>query len=180
MAMLPDNLFLGFLIIFGLRVIDVSLGTIRTVYILQGRKYIAASIAFIEVTIFIYAISGVIQKIRDDNWILMFAYSGGFAIGTLVGVWLEEKFAMGFNQIRVITKQKGEEIAEAIRQKNFGATIVGGRGKDGPVDMIFSIVPRRHYHLILDLATRIDPHSFVSVSDSRYLFRGYTRMKQKK
>lgn len=178
--MLPDNLILGFLIIFGLRVVDVSLGTIRTVYILQGRKYLASSIAFIEVTIFIYAISGVVQKIGGDNWILMFAYSGGFSVGTLVGVWLEEMFAMGYNQIRVITKTHGDEIAAAIRERNFGATVVGGRGKDGPVDMIFSIVPRKHYHLILDLATNIDPHSFVSVSDSRYLFRGYTGLKQKK
>lgn len=178
--MLPDNILFGFLIVFGLRVVDVSLGTIRTVYILQGRKYLAASIAFVEVSIFIYAISGVIKSISAENWLLMFAYSGGFAVGTLIGVWLEEVFAMGFNQIRIITKTHGEQIAAAIREKNFGATIVGGRGKDGLVDMIFSIVPRRHYHLILDIASGLDPHSFVSVSDSRYLFRGYTGMKQKK
>lgn len=177
--MLPDSVFLGFLVIFCLRVIDVSLGTIRTVFILQGRKYLASGIALVEVTVFIYAISGVISKV-GDNWILMFAYSSGFATGTLIGIWLEEKFAMGFVQVRIISKEKGEEIAAAIWQRGFGATVVPSHGRDGVVELIFSIIPRRYQGDLVTVATAIDDGSFISVSDSRYLFRGYMGLKQKK
>lgn len=178
-VMLPENLFLGFLVIFCLRVFDVSLGTVRTVFILQGRKYLASSIALIEVTIFIYAISGVISQV-GKNPVLMLAYSGGFATGTLLGIWLEEKFAMGYVQVRIISKDKGAAIAAIIWEKGFGAMVVPGEGYHGSVDMIFSVVPRRFQNDLVTLASAIDKESFISVSDSRYLFRGYMGLKQKK
>jgi uncharacterized protein YebE (UPF0316 family) len=177
--MLPDNLFFGFLIIFCLRVIDVSLGTVRTVFILQGRKYLASGIALIEVSIFIYAISGVISQVGKDP-ILILAYSGGFATGTLLGIWLEEKFAMGYVQVRIISKDKGSEIASAIWKKGFGATVVPGEGMHGDVELLFSVIPRRFQTELVTLATTVDKESFISVSDSRYLFRGYMGLKQKK
>lgn len=177
--MLPENLFLGFLVIFCLRVIDVSLGTVRTVFTLQGRKYLASGIALIEVTIFIYAISGVISLV-GKNPVLMLAYSGGFAAGTLLGIWLEEKFAMGYVQLRIISKDKGEEIAAAIWNKGFGATVVLGHGMQGHVELLFSVIPRRFQCELVSIATAVDSESFVSVSDSRYLYRGYMGLKQKK
>ncbi len=178
-VMLPENLLLGFLVIFCLRVIDVSLGTVRTVFILQGRKYLASGIALIEVTIFIYAISGVISLV-GKNPVLMLAYSSGFAAGTLLGIWLEEKFAMGFIQVRIISKDKGEEIAAAIWNKGFGVTVVPGHGIHGHVELLFSVIPRRFQGELVKIATAVDSESFVSVSDSRYLYRGYMGLKQKK
>lgn len=169
--MLPHNVILAFLMIFLLRVCDVSLGTLRTVYTLQGRKLRATGIGFIEVTIFIFAISQVIRNL--NNPILMIAYSGGFATGTYLGLWLEERFALGNVQMRIISRNKGREIAEAVWAHKFGATIVPGTGKDGPVDLIFSIVPRKFIPEYVETVTKIDDNSFVSVADSRYVFRGY-------
>jgi len=169
--MLPENVFLAFILIFFLRVCDVSLGTLRTVYTLQGRRLRATGIGFIEVTIFIFAISQVIRNL--ENPILMIAYSGGFATGTYLGLWLEEKFALGNAQVRVISKDKGKEIAEAVWARKFGATIVPGVGKDGPVDLIFSILPRKSIPDYVQVATNIDDRCFISIADSRYVFRGY-------
>ncbi len=170
--MLPDNAVLAFLLIFCLRIIDVGLGTIRTVFILQGRKEIASLIGFVEVTVFIFAISSAIAGIRG-NWALMLAYSGGFATGTYLGLWLEGKFAMGFAQLRIISRNRGEVIIQALWSDNHGATLVEGNGREGPVDLILSIVPRRDIQKCVKLASAIDPDCFVAVSDSRYLFRGY-------
>jgi uncharacterized protein YebE (UPF0316 family) len=169
--MLPDNLILGFIIILLLRVTDVSLGTIRTVYMLQGWRLLAAAIGFVEVTIFIYAISQVVSQLNDP--VLMLAYSGGFALGTYLGLFLEERFAIGNAQLRIISQGQGDEVAQALRDRDFGATVVPGHGRKGPVELVFSIVPRRCITEIMRLASEIDSDSVISVSDSRFLFRGY-------
>ncbi len=176
--MLPDNFYLAFALIFILRVCDVSMGTIRTIYTLQGRKYLSTGISFIEVTIFIFAISQVIGNI--DNPILMLAYSGGFAAGTFIGMLLEEKFAIGYAQLRIISRDKGKEIARGLWARDFGATMLRGHGKEGEVDMLFSIVPRKNLKECLNIASIIDDQSFVSIADSRYFYRGHIGQHGKK
>lgn len=169
--MLPDNIYLAFVVVFLLRVTDVSLGTLRTVYILQGRRIRAATIGFFEVLIWIFVISQVVAAI--SNWVLMIGYAGGFAAGTYVGLWLENRFAIGYAQLRIISRDFGEKIAAALWEKNFGATVVHGHGRTGEIDLIFSIVARRNINKCVQIANDIDEDCFVSVSDSRYLFRGY-------
>lgn len=176
--MLPDNLILAFIAVFGLRVVDVSLATLRTVYILQGRRIRASVIGFFEVLIWIFVISQVVAAI--SSWILMVAYAGGFATGTYVGLWLESRFAIGYSQLRIISRDHGEEIATALWAENFGATVVRGHGRYGAIDLIFSILPRRFITRCVALASEIDDDCFVSVSDSRYLFRGYLGQGQRK
>jgi uncharacterized protein YebE (UPF0316 family) len=169
--MLPQNLVLACLAVFALRVVDVSLGTLRTVFIMQGRRWRATFTGFVEVTIWIFVVSQVVAAI--SNWVLMLAYAAGFAAGTWVGLWLEQRFAMGFVQLRIISRDQGEAIARKLWAGAFGATVVDGRGRDGRVNLIFSIVPRRYLNECMEIASRTDPHSFVAISDSRSLVRGY-------
>lgn len=169
--MLPENLILAFLLIFALRVCDVSLGTVRTVFILQGRKRLSAGIGFIEVMIFIFAISQVINGLNSP--ILMVGYAAGFATGTLVGVMLEERLAFGNSQLRIISRGKAQEIAEKFWDNDFGATIVPGQGKDGPVELVFSIVPRRTMPQCIKLASGVDENCVINVNDNRYLYGGH-------
>jgi uncharacterized protein YebE (UPF0316 family) len=169
--MLPENIYLAFILVFLLRVTDVSLGTLRTVYILQGRRLRAAAIGFFEVLIWIFVVSQVVASI--SNWVLMVGYAGGFATGTWTGLWLENRFALGFAQLRIISRDLGERIASGLWDENFGATVVHGHGRDGEIDLLFSIVPRRYINKCVEIASGIDAECFVSISDSRYLFRGY-------
>lgn len=166
-----DNVLLGFALIFALRVADVTMGTMRTVYIMQGRRWLATGIGFVEVTIFIFAISQVVRHL--DSPVLMIAYSGGFAAGTFLGLVLEERFAIGQSQVRVISQGQGESIAQALWARDYGATVVPGHGRQGPADLIFSIVPRRCVEEVMSIASATDGHCMISVSDSRYLSRGY-------
>jgi len=168
--MVIGNLLLAFALIFCLRVADVTLGTIRTVYIVQGRRLLASAMGFVEVSIFIFAIAQVMRNL--DSPMLMLAYSGGFATGTYLGLLLEEKLAMGYAQLRVIST-RGEEVAQALWARDFGGTVVPGHGRDGAVSLVFSIVPRRRIEEYVAVATAADAHSFVNISDSRYFFRGY-------
>jgi uncharacterized protein YebE (UPF0316 family) len=132
----------GALLIFFMRICDVSLGTIRQIMAVRGRGVVAASIGFFEVTIFILAISRVLSSI-NENPVYVLAYAGGFATGTLVGVQVEHLIGIGTRMVRVITVRKNDELIERLRDAGFGVSVFDGRGKDGPIYLLLSTVRRK-------------------------------------
>ncbi len=169
--MLPENVIFAFLLIFVLRMLDVSMGTVRTIFMVQGRKLASTVIGFFEVLIFIFAISQVVGNLKSP--VLMIAYAGGFAAGTLAGLVLEEKLAFGQSQLRILSRGEGKKIAQALWDSDFGATIIHGEGRGGDVDLVFSVVPRYSIPEIVKLASEQDDDCVVSINDSRYLYRGH-------
>lgn len=160
--------------IFLLRVIDVSLGTVRTLMITRGIRKWAVTIGFIEVTIWVVAISTALTHL-DNLWTLL-GYSGGFAAGTLLGMYLEDKLALGYVTVYVISTDKGAEIAETIRKANHGATELRANGLSGPVSLVATVAPRKQADGMLHLVNEIDPTAFVTVDDTRRVVRGYRRL----
>jgi len=159
------------LMIFFARIVDVSMGTFRTIMVTRGRRHRAAIIGFFEIIIWLVAVS---QTIKDvNNVINVICYSGGFAAGTFLGVWIEEKRALGYVNIRVISMTKGEEIANAIRQEGFGITQFDGMGQKGPVHLLHIIAFRRKIQHIMQIVDRIDNSSFVTIDEARHVMRGY-------
>lgn len=162
---------LGGLLIFGLRLIDVSMGTVRMLMVVRGRKFLAALIGFFEVMIFLLAISKVVREV--GNFWNVLGYCGGFATGTIVGMTLEQRLALGFSVVRIISKTRWLEITQALRQESFGATQVIGEGKDGPVGIIYSIVRRRQVPAVVALCEQLDPQAFITVEEAGRVYRGY-------
>ena len=162
------------LLIFALRLIDVSMGTVRTIMIMRGMRKWAALIGFVEVSIWVVAISRVIGHI-DTIWSVL-GYGGGFAAGTLLGMWIEDKLAFGYVDIHVISMEKGEQILEAIRQAGHGATRLQAEGHSGPVCMINVIAPRKQVPEIVSLVNQIDAASFITIDETRKVIRGYQRL----
>ncbi|MDH7486537.1 MAG: DUF2179 domain-containing protein [Anaerolineae bacterium] len=162
---------LGGLLIFSLRLIDVSMGTVRMLMVVRGRKFLAALIGFFEVMIFLLAISKVVREV--GNFWNVLGYCGGFATGTIVGMTLEQRLALGFSVVRIISKTRWLEITQALRQESFGATQVIGEGKDGPVGIIYSIVRRRQVPAVVALCERLDPQAFITVEEAGQVYRGY-------
>jgi len=113
------NMLLWSLIIFFGRIVDVSLGTVRINFIIRRKKIIAAIVGFIEVTIFVTIIARVIQDI-DNNIYGIFAYGAGFAIGTIVGMFISDKFSKDLLSTNIISKSKSEEIESSLRNEGFG------------------------------------------------------------
>jgi len=159
------------LLIFGLRLVDVSLGTVRVIMISRGRRKIAPLLGFVEVTIWVVAISQVMTNL--DNIVNIFAYSGGFAAGTLVGMWIEDKLALGHVGISIISRAKGPNIVVKLRQADYGVTELMGNGRTGVVNLITTIVPRKDVENVFELVNRIDPKSFIAVDDVKAVTRGY-------
>jgi uncharacterized protein YebE (UPF0316 family) len=159
------------LLIFCLRLIDVSLGTVRLIMINRGRRKIAPLLGFVEVTVWVVAISQVITNL--DNIFNILGYSGGFAAGTLVGMWIEDKLALGHVEISIFSTTHGQKIVRKLRQADYGVTELTGNGRSGVVNLITTIVPRRDVKNIFQLVNQTDPKSFIAVDDMKDVKRGY-------
>jgi uncharacterized protein YebE (UPF0316 family) len=162
------------LLIFGLRVIDVSMGTVRMIMIMRGMRKWAALIGFVEVSIWVMAISRVIGSV--DNVLSVIGYGGGFATGTLLGMWIENKLALGYADIRIISMTKGHEIVQRVRQAGYGATLMQAEGQSGPVYVASVVTHRRQTGDVIRLVNKVDATAFVTIEEARRVVRGYQRI----
>ena len=156
----------GALLIFAMRVTDVSMGTVRQITSVQGRATLAALIGFVETTIFVLAIAKVITSISDSP-LYVFGYSGGFAVGTFVGIHVERVIGLGTRLVRVITSFQNDGLVAELRRAGFGVTFVPGQGKEGKVYILFSVVRRRAIPSYLAIVTEYAPNAFYAIEETR-------------
>lgn len=146
------------------RVMDVTLDTLRTAAVVQGRRYFAAGLGFIGSTIYILAISKVLQHL--DHWIYAVAYAAGFAAGNFLGITIERRLALGEQIVSIFTRE-GDMLAEALRSIGYRVTEFQGRGRDGAVTALYLEVPRRQAKKVLDDARQVDARCFYMIHDVR-------------
>lgn len=144
------------LCIFFLRIGDVSLGTLRTLAIVEGRTKLSMLLGFFEVLIWITVVAQVISRVHESI-VVAVAFAGGFAAGNAVGILLEKKLAMGTAVLRIISTQDGENIAKAMRNAGQVVTTFYGNGRDGRVTMVYAACPRRRVRRLVALARALDP-----------------------
>lgn len=150
------------LLIFGLRVVDVSLGTLRTISVVEGRVGFSAVFGFFEVLIWITAVSEVITNIGSSP-LLLVAYAGGFAAGNGVGILLERKLALGRCVVRIISPSWGPQIAARLREMGQTVTTFEGRGAQGTRTLVYATCERENVQKLVDVALSIDRHIFYVV-----------------
>ena len=153
------------LFIFCARILDVSLGTLRTIYIIRGSRILGPFLGFFEVLIWLTAVSGVFMHL--DQWYNIVAYAAGFATGNAVGVLIEHKLAIGMQAIRLISRTQSAAVAAGLRLAGFAVTEVKGRGMTGPVSVSYVVVPRKDTSKVIGAACSIDPDVFCTVEDIR-------------
>lgn len=157
--------------IFCFRVVDVSLGTVRTLFVVQGRLVTAVFIGFVEVLIWVTAVSQVIVRIHESP-VLVVAFAGGFAAGNAVGILLERRLAFGTCVLRMIVRKNGDDVARALRETGHTVTTFDGEGRDGIRKMVYTTCPRRELKKVIDVAKTFDTELFFVVdrfSQSGYL-----------
>ena len=128
---------------------------------------------FFESLIFVLAISSVLQNV-NSIWNVL-GYSGGFAVGTLVGLTIEERLALGYAMVQAISREAGGEIAEALREAGYGATEMVGQGLSGTVQVITTVANRREIATIARIVSDVDSSAFVTIDDANRVYRGYTQ-----
>ena len=164
------------LLIFCLRCIDVSLGTMRMILTIQGRRSWSAILGFIEVSVFITAVASVVSGPLDPLRIV--AYGGGFAAGTYLGMTLDRWLGLGDAVVRVITKSHRQLVA-ALTAAGFGLTVVDGRGGRGSeVGVVFSVCRRNRIQELVGIINRIDRSAIVTVQEVRAQVHGFFARKR--
>jgi uncharacterized protein YebE (UPF0316 family) len=157
-------------LIFFARIADVTIGTVRIIFVSRGLKYLAPVLGFFEVTIWLLVISQIMQHLGSPvNYL---AYGLGYATGNYVGILLEGKLAVGTQIIRVIVREGVEEIVASLRASGHGVTTLPAQGESGPVTMIFTVVKRRALKDVVELIKRNAPTAFYSVEDVRFVSEG--------
>lgn len=150
------------LLIFVVRMVDVSIGTLRTICVVQGRMGLSVCLGFFEVLIWIAALSQVIMGVSESP-ILMVAYAGGFALGNAVGIGLERRLALGSVVVRIIAQEEDSEIVRTLRKSGYRATTFEGEGVEGPVDLIYVRCSRREVGKLLKIVKFLKPNVFYTV-----------------
>lgn len=159
------------LLIFVLRVLDIAAATLRMLMVVRGRKMNAWVLGFVQALLFVLAIQAVLSDL--SSWLNIIAYAMGFATGTVVGMLIEERMAIGFKHLRIISSRRGTELAEYLRAKGYAVTEVAGRGKDGTVSLLNCTVQRKDMQLIETLVRQKDEQAFITADDVIPVARGF-------
>ncbi len=170
---LTPEAFLGAGMIFLLRVLDMTLDTLRVLVVMRGRKPIAWVLGFFQALIFVVAISSVLKDLT--NILNIIGYAAGFATGNVVGMWIEERLAIGHTHMSIVSSRLGSAIAERIREEGFAVTEIPARGKDGMVTLLNLSVLRRYVAQVHQIVNQIDPTAFITAEDVRPVRRGFWR-----
>lgn len=161
----------GPFVIFGMRIVDVSLGTVRLITMVRGRRTLAALISFVEVLVWILAVGKALQHLGSAYHVV--GYAGGFAAGTYVGVTVERYLAFGTVLVRAILPDEADgSTARTLREHGYAVTEVDGRGREGPVDVLNMVVERREAPRVVDVIEGNAPRSFITVEGIRSTRRG--------
>jgi uncharacterized protein YebE (UPF0316 family) len=161
------------LLIFLLRVADMSLDTIRVLFVVRGKKAITWVLGFFQSLIFVIAISSVLTEL--DNILNVIGYATGFATGNLVGMIIEQRLAIGHILVTIISSNRGAFIAERLRAGGYAVTEIAGRGRNGTVFELHASVQRKDVPNVETIVLEADPQAFITAEDVRPVRRGFWR-----
>jgi len=152
------------------RIVDVSIGTLRIIFVSRGYRFLAPVLGFFEVIIWLLAIGEIMKNL--NNPICYIAYGLGFALGNYLGILLEDRLSIGQVIVRVITKRDATQLVETLKQKNYGVTSINAEGSTGEGKLIFLIINRSRLTDVVDQIKHFNPNAFYSVEDVRSVTEG--------
>jgi uncharacterized protein YebE (UPF0316 family) len=156
---------LGPVLIFLMRITDVSMGTLRIVYVTRGASLPASALGFFEILLWISAAGSTILNLTSPLHVL--AYAGGFGAGTWVGIWVEKRTSFGTATVQAFSRDHDTGIAVQLRTMGLGATEIQGEGLEGPVDVVSTVVPRRLVPRVIQTIEAQDPDAFITVYEAQ-------------
>jgi uncharacterized protein YebE (UPF0316 family) len=141
----------------------VTLSTVRTIFVSRGWKVLAPLLGFFEVSIWLFAISQVIQNLTSPGCFLAFA--GGFSLGNFLGVLIEQKLALGNVVVHITTREDPSDLIESLKLGGYGLTVLEAQGATGPVRVVFTVIKRKELANVVSIIKRFDYKAFYSVND---------------
>jgi uncharacterized protein YebE (UPF0316 family) len=158
------------LLVFFARVVDVTLGTLRIIFTSRGKKHLAPLLGFVEVFIWVSVIAEITKSAH--NIVAYLAYAGGFAAGNYIGMWIEERLAIGNLVVRAILSENQTRLIEELRAAGYGVTSVDAQGAKGPVKLVYTIVSRKDLPEVIGIIHTAYPRAFFTVEELRSVAQG--------
>lgn len=167
------NIFITCIIIFCARILDVSLGSLRIIFLGKERSLLAFFFGFLEIFIWFIVAKDALQQ--GNNWWIVLSYCSGYAVGTYVGSIISEKFVKGTLGVQVVTSNHDEKIIDEIRKNGFAVSAIDikGREKNSSKYMLFMEINKKRFNPLKSLVKELDPKAFVVVNDTKYVQNGY-------
>ncbi len=162
--------------IFFVRILDVSLGTLRTVITVKGKSFVASLVGFVEVSIWFLVVKEAINTSSNSLWI-MFSYAGGFAVGTYIGSQLSNWLIKGTLSLQVVTSSKNEELLNKIRNNGYAVSAINIEGKDKDTEryMLFIEINKKSLSHLQKLIQEVDKKAFIVVNETKYVQNGFIK-----
>ena len=169
--LLSPEAWIGATVIFSLRVVNNTLDTMRLLMVMRGKKWLSWILGFLVSIIYVLLFTSVLSNL--DNPLYITAYAAGFATGNVVGMWIEERMAMGYLRLEVVSPGHGAELAEKLRENGFAVTEIAARGKDGMVSVLSIIVLRKRISMAEKVVAEVDDSAFMTSEEMRGVRRGF-------
>ncbi len=165
------------LLIFVSRIIDVTIGTVRIIFVARGKRFLAPLLGFFEVAIWLLAISQILQQL--DNIVCFVAYAAGFAMGNFIGILIEEKLAMGTLILRIFLPAGESNLKNRLYEAGLGVTTIDGQGKNGAVEILFSVIKRKNLNRAIEIIENCQSDAFYSIEDAKSVNKGIFPAKER-
>ncbi|RFU60593.1 DUF2179 domain-containing protein [Bacillus sp. V59.32b] len=159
------------LIILLINIVYVSFFTIRMILTLKGQKYLAAGISMIEVIIYVIGLGLVLDNLNEIQNLI--AYAVGYGLGVLVGMKIEEKLALGYITVNVITAEYDKDLPRQLREKGYGVTNWLAHGLEGDRMALQILTPRKYELRLYDTIKQLDPKAFIIAYEPKTIYGGF-------
>lgn len=165
------------ILIFLARVADVTLGTLRIVFISQGKRKLAPIMGFFEIFIWLLAVGQIFGNLT--NILYYFAYAGGFAMGNYIGLLVETKLSLGLLSLHLIIRDDPEKLIKTLKEKGYGLTTLTAEGIKGNVKLVVMIIKRKNQLGVFETIRSVSPNTFISVENVQSVEGGNFPLAQK-
>lgn len=158
--------------IFFVRILDVSLGTIRTMFVVKGKKLISSMIGFFEILVWFLVVKEALQT-ESNSIFIAISYSLGFATGNYIGALLSDKLITGNVSVQVFTNNNNLE--KILREHGYGVSSVvyTGYEEEAHKHMLFINVDKKKEKALRELIKKSDKEAFIIVNETKYVENGY-------
>lgn len=158
--------------IFAARLIDVSLGTFRTINTVRGKDFIAASIGLIEISVWFLIVKEALNTNNNSIWIVV-SYALGFSVGTYMGGKISKKFIKSNLEVQVILSSRDDNIVDKIRKEGYGVTAIEVNGNKNEKYMLYIQIRNQSFAHLKDIIKKLDSKAFIVVNETKYVENGY-------
>ncbi len=163
LVVIPILIFLG-------RITDVTVGTMRIIFVSRGFRFLSVIAGFFEIMVWLLVLRQIMANL--NHWSYFIAYAAGFSTGNYIGITIERYLAIGYIIVRVITQKEAHGLERYLRNHDFMMTVLDARGDTGPVKVLFMVIKRKALGEVLRVIRKFHPLAFYTIEDVRYVSQG--------